>query len=81
MGIVWEAYHKGVPLLGVPGITPEKTCAVMQLLVIARITKIGLLQQLRCTGCQGFGDGKPHMKPEFEVSACFTEVFPGICAL
>ena len=24
MGIVWEAYHKGVPLLGVPGITLEK---------------------------------------------------------
>ena len=26
MGIVWEAYHKGVPLLGVPGITldPKK---------------------------------------------------------
>ena len=24
MGIVWEAYHKGVPLLGVPGITIEK---------------------------------------------------------
>ena len=21
MGIVWEAYHKGLPLLGVPGIT------------------------------------------------------------
>ena len=21
MGIVWESYHKGVPLLGVPGIT------------------------------------------------------------
>ena len=21
MGIVWEAYHKGVPLLGIPGIT------------------------------------------------------------
>ena len=21
MGTVWEAYHKGVPLLGVPGIT------------------------------------------------------------
>ena len=21
MGIVWEAYHKGVPSLGVPGIT------------------------------------------------------------
>ena len=21
MGIVWEDYHKGVPLLGVPGIT------------------------------------------------------------
>ena len=30
MGIVWEAYHKGVPLLGVPGITldcgPNETC-------------------------------------------------------
>ena len=26
MGIVWEEYHKGVPLLGVPGITrsPEE---------------------------------------------------------
>ena len=24
MGMVWEAYHKGVPLLGVPGITLEK---------------------------------------------------------
>ncbi len=24
MGIVWEAYHKGVPLLGVPGITLDK---------------------------------------------------------
>ena len=23
MGIVWEAYHKGVPLLGVLGITLE----------------------------------------------------------
>ena len=23
MGIVWEASHKGVPLLGVPGITLE----------------------------------------------------------
>ena len=23
MGIVWEAYHKGVPLLEVPGITLE----------------------------------------------------------
>ena len=23
MGIVWEAYHKGVPLLGVPEITLE----------------------------------------------------------
>ena len=21
MGMVWEAYHQGVPLLGVPGIT------------------------------------------------------------
>ena len=24
MGIVWEAYHKGVPLLGVPGITLDR---------------------------------------------------------
>ena len=24
MGIVWEAYHQGVPLLGVPGITLDK---------------------------------------------------------
>ncbi len=24
MGIVWEAYHTGVPLLGVPGITLDK---------------------------------------------------------
>ena len=23
VGIVWKAYYKGVPLLGVPGITPE----------------------------------------------------------
>ena len=26
MGIVWEAYHKGVPLLEVPGITLEGVC-------------------------------------------------------
>ena len=25
MGIVWEAYHKGVPLLGVRGITLDQT--------------------------------------------------------
>ena len=25
MGIVWEAYHKGVPLLEVPGITLDQT--------------------------------------------------------
>ena len=25
MGIVWEAYHKGVALLGVPAITLENT--------------------------------------------------------
>jgi len=24
MGIAWEAYHRGVPLLGVHGITLEK---------------------------------------------------------
>ena len=28
MGIVWEAYHKGVPLLGVPGITLDKESGV-----------------------------------------------------
>ena len=27
MGIVWEAYHKGVPLLGVPGITLDRIFA------------------------------------------------------
>ena len=27
MGIVWEASHKGVPLLGVPGITLDTTFA------------------------------------------------------
>ncbi len=27
MGIVWEAYHKGVPLLGVPGITLDVNTA------------------------------------------------------
>ena len=26
MGIVWETYHKGVPLLGVLGITLDKSC-------------------------------------------------------
>ena len=25
MGVIWEAYHKGVPLLGIPGITLEET--------------------------------------------------------
>ena len=29
MGIVWETYHKGVPLLGVPGITLEKSLVVL----------------------------------------------------
>ena len=29
MGIVWEASHKGVPLLGVPGITLEFTFQAM----------------------------------------------------
>ena len=29
MGIVWEAYHKGVPLLGVPGITLDKFVGAM----------------------------------------------------
>ena len=24
MGIVWEAYHKGVPFMGVPGITLDR---------------------------------------------------------
>ena len=24
MGMVWEAYHKGVPLLGVPGMTLDE---------------------------------------------------------
>ena len=28
MGIVWETYHKGVPLLGVPGITLDSVSQV-----------------------------------------------------
>ena len=28
MGIVWEAYHKGVPLLGVPENPIDKFCVV-----------------------------------------------------
>ena len=27
MGIVWEAYHKGVPLLGVPGNSLDRSCS------------------------------------------------------
>ena len=30
MGIVWEAYHKGVPLLGVPENPIEKRNPVLQ---------------------------------------------------
>ena len=30
MGIVWEAYHKGVPLLGVHGITLGYVCFLPQ---------------------------------------------------
>ena len=28
MGMVWEAYHKGVPLLGVPGISLDFVCSI-----------------------------------------------------
>ena len=31
MGMVWEAYHKGIPLLGVPGITLEECVNVAML--------------------------------------------------
>ena len=31
MGIVWEAYHKGVPLLGIPGITLDNFCKLPML--------------------------------------------------
>ena len=37
MGIVWEAYHKGVPSLGVPGITLD--CSQNQ--VIAPLLQYG----------------------------------------
>lgn len=43
----------------------SKNRPVMQQLLVTRITKIGLLQQLRCTGCQGLGDGKPHMQSDW----------------
>ena len=29
VGIVWEAYHKGVPLLGVPGITLDISTMIL----------------------------------------------------
>ena len=28
MGMVWEAYHKGVPLLGIPGFTLDFVCSI-----------------------------------------------------
>ena len=34
MGIVWEAYHKRVPLLGVPGISLEYSFSLMLDLII-----------------------------------------------
>ena len=51
--------------LGVPLFLETPRCTVMQQLLVTRITKIGLLQQLRCTGCQGLGDGKPHKKSDW----------------
>ena len=51
--------------LGVPLFLETPRCTVMQQLLVTRITKIGLLQQLRCTGCQGLGDGKPHMQSDW----------------
>ena len=32
MGIVWETYHKGVPILGVPGITLDSSTDAVCLL-------------------------------------------------
>ena len=41
MGIVWEAYHKRVPLLGVPGITPEN----LKMCVLGKKTNVFLLNK------------------------------------
>ena len=49
MGIVWEASHKGVPLLGVPGITLELNITKLKGLLGVlgtmnqRFTKIAIL--------------------------------------
>ena len=37
MGMVWEAYHKGVPLLGVPGITLDSLVVYLQTLLFQEI--------------------------------------------
>ena len=42
MGMVWEAYHKGVPLLGVPGITLDLRTSTNQ----------GVKELLGCRGTE-----------------------------
>ena len=44
MGMVWEAYHKGVPLLGVPGITLDTWRIIPGLGYVVRITPLGDLE-------------------------------------
>ena len=48
MGIVWEAYHKGVPLLGVARITLELGRYYSKSSQIFQPTEVSENQQLAC---------------------------------
>ena len=37
MGMVWEAYHTGVPLLGVPGISLENAVKIVNLFCLCKL--------------------------------------------
>ena len=55
MGIVWESYHKGVPLLGVPGITLD-VCLMMFL----PYAHCSLLQVVLGCGLNGYLNTEPN---------------------
>ncbi len=49
MGIVWEAYHKGVPLLGVLGITLDNIRIFAENSMGAIATEVGVLSSISTT--------------------------------
>ena len=56
MGIVWETYHKGVPISGVPGITLDFGCLFVDdfLFQIPFVMKASTLRdELKFTSSQG----------------------------